>query len=316
MQTQRYKLKVAYRGTRYHGWQAQPAIETWKGEPPPPGEGIPTIQGALQKAIAAVVRHPVDVVGSSRTDSGVHAKGQIVHFDTHLTQIPPEGLRRGINSALPPDILVRKVDAVPDYFDAITCASRKRYQYYLWNAEDREVFSNDLAWHRWHRLDADAMSAAGAHLVGEHDFASFCRPGHGRENTVRTVYACEVSFRPPRVVISVEGSGFLWNMVRIIVGTLVQVGVGRFTPDDMLQMLAAKDRTAGGPTAPPHGLYLQWIKTRTPEEMIAVAAARFQRSQLARDKSAAGIVSSAGQQDEIIPPIANFTAFPPGKSGI
>jgi tRNA pseudouridine38-40 synthase len=108
------------------------------------------------------------------------------------------------------------------------------------------------------------MAAAAAHLVGEHDFASFARPGHGRSHTVRTIFACDVHYRPPKLLIGVEGSGFLWNMVRIIVGTLVQVGLGRYAPEDMVTMLAAKDRAAGGPTAPAHGLYLQWIKTRLP----------------------------------------------------
>src|SRR6185437_9199027 len=200
MPTQRYKLTIAYRGTYYHGWQAQPAIATWKGETPPEGEGIPTIQGELVKAITAVVRHPIHLVGSSRTDSGVHAKGQIAHFDTEQTQIPAEGLRRGINSMLPPDILVRSAEPVHDYFDAIQSTTRKRYQYFIWNAEDRAVFFSDLAWHRWHKLDIGAMSAAAAHLVGEHDFASFARPGHGRDNTIRTIYACDVAIRPPRVV--------------------------------------------------------------------------------------------------------------------
>src|SRR5579871_3498856 len=106
MPTQRYKLTIAYRGSRYHGWQAQPAAQTWKGTAPPDGEGIPTIQGELIKAITSVVRHPIQLVGSSRTDAGVHAKGQIAHFDTDQIQIPHEGLRRGINSQLPPDILV------------------------------------------------------------------------------------------------------------------------------------------------------------------------------------------------------------------
>ena len=268
MPTQRYKLTLAYRGTRYHGWQAQPMIDTWKGDAPPPGEGIPTIQGALVKAIQSVVRHPVQLVGSSRTDSGVHAKGQVAHFDTDQTQIPMEGLRRGINSELPPDILVRKIEAAHPYFDAIRSTTRKRYQYAIWNAPDRPVFFNDLAWHRWHALDSAAMSAAAQCLVGSHDFASFARPGHGRESTVRTVYACDVSLRPPSVVIGIEGSGFLWNMVRIIVGTLVQVGIGRIKPHEIPQMLEAKDRNAAGPTAPPHGLYLQWIKTKSLEEMI------------------------------------------------
>jgi len=124
------------------------------------------------------------------------------------------------------------------------------------------VFFNDLVWHRWQSLDIDAMKAATAYFVGEHDFASFARPGHGRENTVRTVYECELSYRPPRMVIGVEGSGFLWNMIRIMVGTLVQVGLGRHKPEEIAQMIGAKDRSASGPTAPPHGLFLQWIQTR------------------------------------------------------
>lgn len=272
MTTQRLKLTLAYRGSRYHGWQSQPAIGTWKGPTPPEGEGIPTIQGELLKAVVAVVRHPVQLVGSSRTDAGVHAKGQVVHFDTHQRQIPLEGMRRGINSHLPGDILVRSVEAVPDQFDAIWSTLRKRYQYALWNAEDRPVFFNDLAWHRWQRLDGEAMRTAAACLVGTHDFASFARPGHGRENTVRTIFSCDVSYRPPRVIIGVEGSGFLWNMVRIIVGTLVQVGIGRIKAEEMPSILAARDRAAGGPTAPPHGLYLQWIRTKPLGELEPAGA--------------------------------------------
>ncbi|HWE02173.1 MAG TPA: tRNA pseudouridine(38-40) synthase TruA [Tepidisphaeraceae bacterium] len=271
MPTQRYKLTVAYRGTAYHGWQFQTAAATWKGKRPATGEGIPTIQQELVKAIKYVVRHPVEVCGSSRTDSGVHAKGQLAHFDSNLW-IPAEGLRRGINSALPGDILIRRVEAVPETFNAITSTTRKRYQYLVWNADDRPVFIHDMAWHRFQNLDRGAMKAAAAHLVGEHDFASFSRPGHRRENTIRTIFACDVSFRAPRLVIAVEGNGFLWNMVRIIVGTLIQVGVGTFTPDDIPKMLAAKDRRAGGATAPAHGLYLQWIKTRSAEENCAESA--------------------------------------------
>jgi tRNA pseudouridine38-40 synthase len=269
MPTQRFKLTIAYRGTRYHGWQVQPASKTWKGRKPPPGHGIPTIQGELHRAIASVVRHPVHLVGSSRTDTGVHAKGQIAHFDTEQIDIPAEGLRRGINSLLPPDILVRKAEAVHDYFDAIQSTTRKRYQYGLWSAEDRDVFYHDLVWHRWQPLDIEAMAEAGSYFVGEHDFASFARPGHRRFSTIRTIYGCDISFRSPFAVIGVEGNGFLWNMVRIIVGTLVQVGIGRLPVDEIPDMLAACDRKAGGPTAPPHGLYLQWIKTKSLEEILA-----------------------------------------------
>lgn len=267
MPTQRYKLTIAYRGTRYHGWQAQPAMETWTGEPPPDGQGIPTIQESVARALSSVLRHPVALVGSSRTDAGVHAKGQLAHFDTDQVQIPGEGIRKAINHQLPSDILVRSIEPVAQTFDAKRSTLRKRYQYFIWNAVDRPVFFSDLAWHRWQKLDLTAMRAGAAHFVGRHDFASFARPGHGRENTVRTIYSFEVSARPPKLVIGIEGSGFLWNMVRIMVGTLVQVGIYRYPPEKIAEMLEARDRKSSGPTAPPHGLYLQWIQTRKEDEV-------------------------------------------------
>jgi tRNA pseudouridine38-40 synthase len=286
--TQRYKLTIAYRGTRYHGWQQQAQLPSYKGErqrefvpeaeredeppaeefaapvvgPAPGGDVdyIPTIQGELTKAIAGIVGHPVSLVGSSRTDAGVHAKGQVIHFDTDKVQIPREGLRRAINHRLPSDILVRTIEPVPETFNAVTSTRAKRYQFLIWNHADRPLFFSDLAWHRWHYLDVPKIARAAEHFAGTHDFASFARPGHGRENTVRTVHACDVSFRSPKLVIGVEGGGFLWNMVRIIVGTLVQVGLGRIEPEQIPGILEAKDRRAAGPTAPPHGLYLQWIR--------------------------------------------------------
>jgi len=261
MPARRYMLTIAYRGTYYHGWQWQAANPlTWKGPEPEEGAGIPTIQETLARAIQGVVGHPVRLVGSSRTDAGVHAKGQVAHFDTDQTQIPPDGLRRAVNARLPDDILVRAIRPVPETFDAIRSTLSKRYQYSIWNAPDRPVFGADLAWHRWQPIDTAAMADAARRLVGEHDFASFARPGHGRETTVRTVLACEVRARGPRIVIGVEGSGFLWNMVRIIAGTLVEVGLGRRTPGEMEAILAARDRRASGGTAPPQGLYLQWIR--------------------------------------------------------
>lgn len=260
MSSQRYKLTLAYRGTRYHGWQTQGMYDNYKGEPPPPGQGIPTIQETVSRALEGVVRHPVVLVGSSRTDAGVHAKGQVAHFDTDRLQIPPEGLRRALNSALPEDIVARAIEPVPDSFHAIRSTVCKRYQYLIWNALDRPLFFPDLAWHRWQDLDVPAMQAAAERLAGTHDFASFARPGHGRQTTVRTLHACQLSFRPPKLIIAVEGAGFLWHMVRIIVGTLVEVGLGRYEPGRIDGMLSARDRQSAGPTAPPHGLYLQWIR--------------------------------------------------------
>jgi tRNA pseudouridine38-40 synthase len=259
----RYKLLLSYRGTRYHGWQQQPMLETYKGETPPPGTGIPTIQETVATAIASVVGHPVVLVGSSRTDAGVHAKGQVAHFDTDQIQIIPEGIRRAANHRLPSDVLIREIEAVPESFDAITAAGSKRYQYFIWNAPDRNPFFPDLCWHRWQTLDVAAMRAAAAQFVGEHDFASFARPGHGRQSTTRTVCACQVSSRGPMLMIGIEGSGFLWNMVRIMVGTLVEVGLGRHSPDDIANMLRAKSREAAGATAPPEGLFLQWIRLKS-----------------------------------------------------
>lgn len=324
MSVQRYKLIVAYRGTRYHGWQQQPALATYLGErrpglgvarvgPPPPlpsshrehdpatdgssAEQIPTIQGELKKAISQIVDHPVGVVGSSRTDAGVHAKGQVVHFDTDKVQIPQEGLRRAVNHRLPSDVLIRSIDPVPETFDAIASTRAKRYQYLIWNHPDRPLFFSDLAWHRWHYLDVPRMVQAAKHLVGEHDFVSFARPGHGRDNTVRTVHACDVSYRSPKLVIGVEGSGFLWNMVRIIVGTLVQVGLGRTEPGQMPGILAARDRRAAGPTAPPHGLYLQWVRTDADAETTARRLARARHADPTGSETSPGLLGATTRDE-------------------
>lgn len=260
MPTQRYKLTLAYRGTRYHGWQAQPALESYKGDPPAEGEGIPTIQEVVARTIASVIGHPINLVGSSRTDARVHAKGQVAHFDTDQTQIPIEGLRQAINARLPEDIIIRAIEQAPDSFDAIFSTRSKRYQYFIWNHPDRPVFFPDLAWHRWQPLQIEPMRGAARSFEGEHDFTSFARPGHGREHAIRTIQSCRVSARGAKIVISVEGSGFLWNMVRIMVGTLVAIGLGKRIPEDIAGMLAARNREAAGPTAPPHGLFLHWIR--------------------------------------------------------
>jgi len=265
----RYKLNLAYCGADYFGWQVQVAGATWKGARPKTGK-LRTVQGVLTEHIGRIVGHPVTVVGSSRTDTGVHAKGQVAHFDTTSVHIPPEGLRRAVNNRLPDDVVINTIVEVPSPnpdthrggFDAIGDAVHKRYQYLIWHSLNRNVLMEHLAFHRWHDVNVDAMAAGAAHLVGTMDYTSFCRPGHGRESTVRTISDCSVSQRGKLIVVSVAGNGFLWNQVRIIVGTLVEVGIGRFKSDDIRHMLDARDRRAAGSTAPSHGLYLQWIQHR------------------------------------------------------
>jgi len=230
------------------------------GDSPPEGSGLPTVQELLTDALRRVLGHPVNLLGSSRTDAGVHAKGQVAQVDTDQAQIPLEGLRRAVNARLPDDIVIRSIEAVADSFHAIRSTTSKRYQYAIWNALDRSPFFGELAWHRWQTLDVDAMSLAAARLVGTRDFSSFAKPGHARLTTVRTVLDCSIAKRGSLLVVGVEGTGFLWNMVRIMVGTLVEVGLGKYTPDDISAMLLAKDRRCAGSTAPAQGLYLQWVK--------------------------------------------------------
>lgn len=268
MPTQRYKLVIAYRGTRYHGWQKQYPNEFYKGPSPASLglEGIPTVQELVSKAIMHVVRHPVNLVGSSRTDAGVHAKGQVAHFDTDKI-IPGVNLARAVSSRLPDDIAVLSAQPVPDTFDAISSTLSKRYQYVIWNAPQKHVFMEDLFWYQWRPLNPQAMRDAAKRFVGTYDFSAFAKAGHGRETTVRTVLECDVSWRLPRIVIGIEGSGFLWNMVRIMVGTLLDVGLGRWTGDDIARMIDSADRRLAGKTAPAHGLYLQWVKSRQDAEL-------------------------------------------------
>jgi len=280
MPLQRYKLTIAYRGTNYHGWQRQSAPDTDLPDTAPDSTlpispssplpisptPLPTIQESVARALASVVGHPLNLVGSSRTDAGVHAKGQVAHFDTDQTQIPPDNLRRAANHRLPDDILIRSLEPAPADFDAIRWTVKKRYQYVIWNQPNRNPFSADLSWHRWQELDLSAISAAAGLLEGEHDFTSFARVGHGRSSAVRTLHSCRLSHRGPLLIIGLESSGFLWHMCRIIVGTLLEIGLGRRPATDIPAMLAARDRQSAGLTAPPHGLYLQWIQFRAPAD--------------------------------------------------
>ncbi|HQY88688.1 MAG TPA: tRNA pseudouridine(38-40) synthase TruA, partial [Tepidisphaeraceae bacterium] len=234
----RYKITVAYRGTRYHGWQRQATPPNWKGTVLP-GWGIPTVQQSVERALVDVVKHRVAVIGASRTDSGVHARAQVAHFDTEYPQIAPERLRYAINAKLPGDVVITSIVRVPNEFHSIKWAIEKRYEYLVRNHLERDAFDADTSFWRAAVLDVDAMQRAASCFIGTHDFKSFCRPGHKRFTTTRTISNCHVERRGDLVAIGVEGNGFLWNQVRIMAGTLIDIGLGIYPPDSIPEMLAA-----------------------------------------------------------------------------
>ncbi len=285
----RYKLTIAYDGTDFCGWQKQE---------PSDGPGVPesmivgrqdradgarvqlrTVQHIVEQAVCEIVRERVTLKGSSRTDAGVHARGQVAAFscsgddpEPHTEAGSPRGagwplsrgterLVRALNGRLPDDVLITEARAVPPTFDPTGDTVAKGYSYTIHASRERALWDRRYVHQVWEPLDVAAMNAAAAGLVGEHDFSAFAASGHGRLTTVRTIFSCGVSSpATDRVRIDVSGSGFLWNMVRIIAGTLVNVGRGRLSPDDIPAIIASRDRARAGPTLPPTGLCLEWIR--------------------------------------------------------
>lgn len=271
----RYKLTVAYDGTHFHGWQKQQSsveraqqsadARSHGMDDVEPVERVRTAQGVLEHAVQRVVGEPVNVLGASRTDAGVHARGQVAAF-TSATHIPVEKLARAISSRLPPDIMVTRAEIVHDAFDPIGDAIAKGYRYRIAHSCRPEggrqpLFDRHFVMSTPYRLDPELMNEAARMLLGEHDFASFARISHGRESTVRTIYECKVTETAKyRCHVDVAGNGFLYNMVRIIAGTLIEVGRGKIPLEQIKPMLEARNRDAAGPTAPSEGLCLMWIK--------------------------------------------------------
>jgi tRNA pseudouridine38-40 synthase len=250
----RFKLTIAYDGTDFHGWQKQV---------PPDAAPLRTVQGVLEEAVRVCVAAPVVVLGASRTDAGVHAIGQVAAF-TAETRIPIDRLPLAIGARLPDDVQVLDAAIVHDGFDPISDARSKLYRYTIGSptpgSAQVPLFERRYLHWQVHELDVAAMDAAARRLVGEHDFAAFAQAAHGRESTIRRIHGCSVlTPRPGRVWIDVSGNGFLYNMVRIIAGTLLEVGRGRMSADQVSEALASKDRTRAGPTLQPHGLCLRWI---------------------------------------------------------
>lgn len=258
----RYKLTVAYEGTSFHGWQKQ-VRPNGAG----PARELRTVQGVLENTIKKTLGEPIVLIGASRTDAGVHAVGQVAAFNSrHI--IPIDRLARAITSRCPDDLQVLKAEVVPAHFDPITHAVRKEYAYVVQHSvKQRPLFDRRTVRTTHHKLDAERMHAAAAMLVGTHDFAGFAQINHGRATTVRTIFSCDVvALSPHRVQVSVCGSGFLYNMVRIIVGTLVDIGRGQLPIEQMQTILASADRRDAGPTIGPQGLCLQWITYDIPPE--------------------------------------------------
>lgn len=240
-------LKLAYDGTEFHGWQAQPELRT--------------VQGVLEQAIRRVVRHQVELAGSGRTDAGVHAAGQVASFPTSCT-LPVEKLRHAIGSRLPKDISVTSVQDVHPEFHATLSAESKLYRYRIYHSTGRpvELALQRYAYHIWHPLDSNRMNEAAQDFVGELDFAALAGSGCDKLTTVRTVLRCEIYRHLEEIRVDVEGRGFLYNQVRNMVGTLLNVGIGRWAVDCIPGILAGRERSKAGPTAPARGLCLQWVR--------------------------------------------------------
>ncbi len=243
------KLTIAYDGSDYHGWQIQP--------------GFTTVQGVLTAALRSLLGPRARVCGASRTDAGVSALGQVglIQVDS---PIPTENLAKAITDRLPETIAIVKAEDVPMGFDVIGDVTSKLYRYTIFCGPVRPVLHIRHCWHVPARLDVRAMDAAAKLLVGRKDFRSFAAAADHREDTVRTILRCDVMDEQAEggrwIHVDVEGDGFLYNMVRNIVGTLVEIGIGRWQLERIPEILEAKDRTAAGPIAPPHGLCLMWIR--------------------------------------------------------
>lgn len=250
--TRRILLRVAYDGTNYHGWQVQPNAKT--------------IEGELNRILTQLTGEEIQVTGASRTDAGVHALGNVAVFDT-LSRIPAEKFSYALNQRLPEDIVIQSSVQVADDFHPRHCDCRKTYEYDILNRTFPLPAYRNTSYFLYGDLDLDAMRKACQAFLGEHDFASFCAAGAQVQTTVRTIYSLEVLEQPltgigrgdiPErlLTIRVRGNGFLYNMVRIIAGTLVEVGRGHIRPEEIEGIIAACDRAKAGPTAPARGLRL------------------------------------------------------------
>lgn len=242
---QNLKLIVEYDGTGYHGWQVQP--------------GLPTIQGVLQEAVKRISGEEVSITSAGRTDAGVHALGQVANFCTRK-EFTPDRWQRALNGLLPPDIAVCRVEQAPADFEARRSARDKTYRYTILNAPYPSALERHRLLHIPEPLDLASMAEAAATLIGEYDFSTFRAANAEPPNAVRHIYEARFVAEGSRLQFIVTGNGFLKHMIRIMVGTLLDVGRGRLTPEHFRQILDSKDRQRAGKTAPPHGLCLMLVR--------------------------------------------------------
>lgn len=241
----RFKLTIEYDGTEYHGWQVQPNGRT--------------VQAVLEEAILRMRDERVRVTAAGRTDAGVHACGQVVSFSLQRP-IAPDVLQRGLNAWTPRDVSVRAAEVIADDFDPRRAARSRVYVYRIWNARWASPFWRHFAWHVVRPLETAGMRMAAAQLTGEHDFSSFQAADCDATNPVRRVLRSELDRTDHLITYTIEATAFLRHMVRTIIGTLVEVGLGERSPDDLARLVAARDRTLAGPTAPARGLCLTEVK--------------------------------------------------------
>jgi tRNA pseudouridine38-40 synthase len=241
----RVKLVVAYDGTNYCGWQIQP-------------NGI-TIEEVLNQKLSKLTGENIRIIGASRTDSGVHARGNVAVFDSN-TPIPGERISYALNQLLPEDIIVLSSEEVDLNWHPRYCDCKKTYEYRILNRKLPDPIRRNMTYHVSYDLDLEKMKQAALYLTGTHDYASFCNIRTNVEDTVRTIYSITIERIADEIVIRITGNGFLYNMVRILVGTLVRVGRGFYTPEQVKDILEAKNRQAAGVTAKPQGLVLHEIQ--------------------------------------------------------
>lgn len=250
----RIMLVVAYDGTKYCGWQIQP--------------NAVTVEEVLNRELSKFFNENIEVIGASRTDSGVHALGNVAVFDTE-SKMPADKICYAINRSLPEDIVVQESREVPISFHPRKCDSVKTYEYKVWNADFIQPFNRKITYFVYKKLDLEAMNKAAGYLLGTHDFTSFCSTHTQAEDHVRTIYSAEWTKEGNLLSFRITGNGFLYNMVRIIVGTLLKVGMNDLQPEEMKSILEKKDREAAGPTAPAQGLMLVGIEFKNLKDKIS-----------------------------------------------